>query len=121
MTDFTTTVNDGGMSLGSGVFTAPKAGIYAFTFMGLSDGYGSGYAGFGGVYIQHNSANVAMGYSKINGAASKTGAVVLVEATLNINMGDTIRIYHKEGSFGSNVNNHIQFTGSLIEENLVIS
>jgi len=111
----------GGMNLASGVFTAPKAGIYAFTFMGLGQGSNSGYAGFGGVYLQRNSANVAMGYSVINGATSYTSAVVSVEATLKLDKGDTIRIYHKEGTLVSNGNNHVQFMGSLIEEDLVIS
>jgi len=58
----------GGMNLASGVFTAPKAGIYAFTFNGLGSASGSGYAGKGWVNLQRNSADVAIGISQIYGA-----------------------------------------------------
>jgi len=111
----------GGMNLASGVFTAPKAGIYTFSFIALSSATGSGYSGYGGVYIQRNGANVAMGYSRIWGATSGTVSTTSIEATLKLNKGDSITIRLHEGKFYSNGNIHTQFTGSLVEEDLVIS
>jgi len=111
-----------GMNINSGVFTAPKAGIYAFTFKGNGSGTGSGFAGYGWVHLQRNGANVAIGYSR-NGITPTSGtySTLSVHATLKLSKGDTITIRHVEGVMHSNGNSYTQFTGSLLEEDLVIS
>jgi len=111
----------GGMNAASGVFTAPKAGIYAFSFVGDGYGSGSGHAGYGWVYLQRNGVNVAIGYSLISGAARNTYSAFSIHATMKLDKGDTITISHFEGIIFSNGNSHIQFTGSLLEEDLVIA
>jgi len=117
----------GGMNLASGVFTAPKPGIYAFNFVGTGFGSGSSYAGFGFVYLQRNGADVAIGFSDILGATAGTRATVSVHGTLKLNKGDTITIRHVAtgGSWISTMHSngkcHTQFSGSLMEEDLVIS
>jgi len=111
----------GGMNMGSGVFTVPKAGIYAFSFKGLGNAYSSSYAGHGAVDLQRNGAIVAGGYSIISGASSNTFSTIYVQATLKLNKGDTIVIRHSGGVIHSSSDMHVQFVGTLIEEDLVIS
>jgi len=110
----------GGMNLANGVFTAPKAGTYAFSFKGMGSATGSGYAGFGTTFLQKNNVDVAEGYSQTPGATSGY-PTFSVHATLKLNKGDTISIRLGAGAMYGYLTSHTQFTGSLLEEDLVIS
>jgi len=110
----------GGMNLATGVFTAPKAGTYAFSFKGLGSGTGSSYAGWASTFLQKNNVNVAEGYSQTPGATSGY-PTFSVHATLILNKGDTISIRLGAGAMNGWPSSHTQFIGSLLEEDLVIS
>jgi len=111
----------GGMNLASGVFTAPKAGTYVFFFRGNGLAAGSGYAGYGDVRLRRNGLDVLAGIAIINGATSGTASTLSVHGTLKLNKGDTITIYHLAGTIYSGSGSDTHFTGSLIEEDLVLS
>jgi len=111
----------GGMNLASGVFTAPKAGTYAFSFKGLASGTFSTTYGWANIFIQKNNVDFAQGYSAINGATSNTYPTFSVHATVKLNKGDTISIRLDSGTVYSYPTSQTEFTGSLIEEDLVIS
>jgi len=108
------------MNFASGVFAAPKSGTYAFSFKGLGSGTGSSYAGWASTFLQKNNVDVAEGYSNTLGATSGY-PTFSVHATLKLNKGDTISIRLGAGTVHSYTSSHTQFTGSLLEEDLVIS
>jgi len=110
----------GGMNLASGVFTVPKAGIYAFSFKGHGSETLSTYSGWAYVFLQRNGLDVARSDSKITGATTYTYSTVSVHGTFKLNKGDTIRIRLGGGTIYSDGYSWTQFTGSLIEEDLVI-
>jgi len=118
----------GGMNIGSGVFTAPKAGIYAFTFKGSGRGSLSGinHQGFSQVYLQRNGASVAAGDTHVDTNSSgvlggSTVLTVLIHATLKLNKADQIAIVLSYGGVYDDSRYITHFTGSLLEEELVVS
>jgi len=117
----------GGMNLGSGVFTVPKTGIYAFSFKGSGNGSINGYTqGYAQVSMQRNGANVAYGDTHVDTKSSgvlntSTVVTVSIHTTLKLNKGDQITIVFTTGGVYDDSTYKTHFTGSLLEEELVIS
>ena len=106
-----------GMNLTSGVFTVPKAGIYDFTFKGTGFEFGRS-ADYGHVYLQKNGEDVIMGTFT---GSIRDYPILSVDATFQLGKGDTIAIRNGGVVNYSGRGSWIQFKGSLVEEDLVIS
>jgi len=111
----------GGMNIGSGVFTVPKAGTYTYSFQGTANGVVTGDAtGYCRVSLRRNGESVAIGDTHVS--SSSAGALtVSVHATLKLNARDQITIVLTDGQVYDSTSYSTQFTGSLLEEELVIS
>ena len=105
------------MNLTSGVFTVPKAGIYDFTFKGPGFEFGRS-ADYGHVYLQKNGEDVIMGTFT---GSIRDYPILSVDGTFKLDKGDTIAIRNGGVVIYSGRGSWIQFKGSLVEEDLVIS
>lgn len=116
-------LNEGGaMNLTSGVFTAPKNGIYTFFFKGSAFGsMGPSSTGWAWVNLNRNDITIERGYSSVIDA--KEGfLIVSLHATVKLNIGERITIVLTGGSLYSfPAYRDTQFMGSLLEEDLVIT
>ena len=106
-----TRLNIGGaMNAGTGVFTAPVNGRYHFSFKGLS--WSSGVAT--NVHLRVNGVNIGSSWAPLD-----RYNLPLV-ATLQLKTGDKIDMYLGYGSIYDSANHHTKFTGSLLEEDLLL-
>jgi hypothetical protein len=92
------------MDVGAGVFTAPKAGIYSFSF--------SAHVGndLTTVYMRLN------GQVMITGYGYKLGSNIPLTSTLRLKAGDTVANFLNGGSLYDDNLSHTFFTGFLLEE-----
>ena len=92
----------GGMDMQSGYFTAPSAGVYMFSAIGL----GSQSSAFGlklnGVYISYSFCNSATGTNGLQGV-------------LQLNFGDQVSLCLVVGSIFDNATPHFHFTGIQLQ------
>ena len=98
------------MNLASGVFTAPVNGRYQFNFVANAKADGTR------VILQLNGVEIAYGF----GLSTFDNPVL--KATLSLQKGDRIDTYLLAGSIADfNSEYWTQFTGILLEEDLVLS
>ncbi|XP_046458980.1 uncharacterized protein LOC124205578 [Daphnia pulex] len=120
-------VNEGNaMNLTSGIFTAPRPGIYFFSFAAVARLKDSSDADFfPSLYLNGNS----IGDSKVyegNGPVYQLSPLTL-QSTLNLKKGDRVwvKIYYPSGELNSlhdSSNGHYtHFTGFMLEEEIVAS
>lgn len=103
------------MNLTSGRFTAPKAGLYHFTYSGLKNGP----AKANWVYLQLNESTKK---ASTHGTPNLGWYLLSIEAPLKLKVGDRVSLLHY-GTGGGLVNGiyHFNgFSGELMEEFLTI-
>jgi len=114
----------GGMDLEKGVFTAPIAGIYSFTFKGSAIGEYRfrDTTGHSLISLNLNGVPVSAGYSRISNADNAFIPISL-HATLQLKKGDRIAVFAFLGDFfPANFfsSDYTQFMGSLLEEDVTL-
>ena len=96
------------LNLETGVFTAPRNGIYHFAF----SGYGSLSSSFG-IYLRLNKANVAYAF------ASASYGQASLQSTLELKKGDQIDLFLYGGILYDDINHYSSFSGWLDEESIL--
>ncbi len=98
------------MDLASGIFTAPKAGIYYFVFSCLKQPSTT----YMSVFLRLNGVNIGRGHgSNLNSLLN-----VIIHSTLELDIGDQIYLSLPEGPLFDDISSYTQFSGFLLEENL---
>ena len=102
----------GGMNLKSGVFTAPKAGIYFFSFSIAKDGYN-----VAAITVSLRLNKWKIGTSYVGGFGVGFGAApTTIQATLKLKEGDQIDLLKSSsGAVDSSKEYTNHFTGWLLQ------
>ena len=102
------------LNVSTGVFTAPKPGIYQFSFSLLKDAYTMSYIQ---VHLRLNNKTVIGKAFSGNGFYS---SLVSFQSVIRLKKGDCINLFKKEGTIDYHEDYLHHFSGLLLEEDLPI-
>jgi C1q domain len=101
----------GGMRISSGIFTAPKSGIYFFSFNGIKTSTANELA----VDLYHNSNPI----TRALGTAVSGTFTATLSSTLSLRSGDQISLRLIGGELYDSSAHYTNFVGMLLQEEML--
>ncbi len=113
------------MDLTSGKFTAPRPGIYFFSFTGLANFPASSSEVYLGVGLYLNGDRIGLGDVNEANTVTYQNDQLTLQSTLNLKKGDQVWLQICIQSTGvylyDNSDHYTHFTGFMLEEEIVAS